>query len=186
MKKTLLLAGAALSIAITGSTEASMYVEMSPYIGLDYSYSNLNMKHGMHKLIENDYNVFSANAGFKVGGYVGLEGFIERASIAKYRQANSKFSSNHWAAGADLLGYLPISEDFELIGGIGFGEYKFFAKEVGRKTYKDAAHGVRFTGGIQFNLDENWGVRAAYRYVDFSSSDRNRSNEYTLGFRYNF
>lgn len=186
MKRTILLTGVALSMFAASRANAQMYVEMTPYVGLDYTYADINHGRGLNTVVENDYNIFTLSGGAKFGKYFGAEAFIQRANREENRQPNTKYTANHWAYGADLLGYLPVYQDLDLLAGIGLAQYKFFIKEVGRKTHKDTAWGTRFTVGAQYNLDYNWGIRATYRYVNYTETKINRANEYSVGIRYSF
>ena len=185
MKKTILLAGVALSLFATEAK--ALYLEADPYIGFDYTmarYKNASQYNGMFK---KDYDAFELVGGIKTDYYVGLEGFLQRTNRETQYSSFGKFTTNHVAFGVDLLGYYPIYSDFELIGGIGLGSYYFRARDgFGPNTNKHA-YATRFTFGTQYNLDENWGLRATYRYIKSNQTDFFKSgNEYSVGVRYSF
>ena len=51
---------------------------------------------------------------------------------------------------------------------------------------KDEGVGYRLTAGAQYNLDEDWSVRATYRHVYVNKMFLNDLNELSLGVRYHF
>lgn len=184
MKKSLLLASA---VFIFGATVANAaYIETTPYVGLDYSTFDATYGRGLNRVIEDDFRAFSISGGVKIEKYFGIEAYIQRTNKESYKQPTSKWTTNSWSIGADALVFIPVYNDLDLIGGIGFGEYMVRAREAGHKTHKDTGFGTRYTFGAQYNLDENWGIRATYRYVNYHKSVMNHSDEMSVGVRYNF
>lgn len=184
MKKTLLLAGVAITFA--ASTANAAYIEVNPYVGIDFSTMEATYGRGADKLIEDDYSAFSVSGGVRIEKYLGFEAYVQRSNRESYKHPTSKWTTNHWSYGVDALAFLPLYNDLELLGGIGFGEYKIWAREAGHKTHKDTGYGTRFTVGAQYNFDYNWSIRATYRYVDYKKSFMNHSGEWSAGIRYTF
>lgn len=184
MKKTLLLAGAALVFTAANANAFSPH-NLTTSIGLDYSYMENTYGKGRNNVVEDDFNTFAINAGLR-GTYFGAEAYIQRANKEAYKQPGLKTNTNYWSYGVDFLGFYPIYNNMEVLGGVGLGEYKIWAKHAGHGTSKDSGYGVRFTGGLQFNLDRHWGIRAAYRYTNMEDSWINHSEEYSVGLRYSF
>lgn len=112
-------------------------------------------------------NIF---VGAKFNQYLGAEvgfGFIQNASASVQNglQANNKVSTLY----ADLLGFLNIAEDVDLVGGLGIGVLKSKA-DVPGATFINKSQltankvGVRFDGGVQYYFARSWATRAMLRY----------------------
>ena len=185
MKKTLLLAGVACLFSFGANAE-----DYKPYVGLDYVFSNANIKKEYN--VKKDYNSGAINAGMKVGDYMGLEAFFqqsmeEKKNISDTQNTKSKFH----AYGIDLYGYMPIPEcndTFNLLGSIGLANYnmetKFNGIERG-KIDKDRM-GYRVGLGAQYNFDEHWGARIMGRYTYLGAKALKDLKEVTAGIRYTF
>lgn len=184
MKKILFAAAAILAFQAVDAN--AMYLEVSPYVGLDYSFYEADFKDGRNSYVEDDYNALGISAGVMIEKYLGLEAYIQKSGKESRKSNYGKYTGRFWSMGVDLLGYVPVYQDLDLIAGIGIGDYTFRIRHAGYKTHKDTAYGTRLTFGAQYNLDYNWGVRATYRYVSYSNSDTDDSSEYTVGLRYSF
>lgn len=183
MKKTLLLAGVASLFAVNTAN-----AEIKPYVGLDYNYSSYGMNYDARDFVEDDYNSLSFVAGAKLMDNFGLEAFYQRSLNEKNTSDGEKVSSRIQNYGVDALGYLPLGcdQEFELIAGLGLGQYEMKYREQGLTADKEEALGIRANIGAQYNIDENWAVRGMYRHVYLQHSDLNDINEFSAGIRYNF
>lgn len=183
MKKLLLLAGVAGLLAANTAN-----AEVKPYVGLDYNYSTYGMDYPANHQIEDDYNSLSFVAGAKLMENFGLEAFYQRSLNEKNTSNGEKVSSRIQNYGVDALGYLPLGCDknFELIAGLGLGQYKMNYREQGFYGSKEEALGIRANIGAQYNIDENWSVRGMYRHVYLQKSVMNDINEFSAGVRYSF
>ncbi|MDD4556259.1 MAG: outer membrane beta-barrel protein [Alphaproteobacteria bacterium] len=185
MKKTILLAGVALSFIATDAK--AFYIEADPYVGFDYTYSRQKYASQFNDKFKRDNDIFTLTTGVKTDYCVGLEAFLQRSNRETQYSSYGKYTTNHIAFGVDLLGYYPVYMDLDLIGGIGIGSYYFRVRDGFGPNSNKHAYGTRFTLGTQYNLDENWGVRATYRYIKSNQNSFFKSgNEYTLGVRYTF
>ena len=77
MKKTLLLASVACLVAASANAEMMKSMkEMRPYVGVDYAYTNLDLK-GAAKHAKENFNSAKVNAGIEMGKYASLEAFYQ-------------------------------------------------------------------------------------------------------------
>lgn len=77
------------------------------------------------------------------------------------------FSSKVKNIYADILGYMPIQNtNFELIGTVGIGSLYATPNDTSyfRRTTSVGLATLRAGVGAQYNIDQNWGVRAMARY----------------------
>ncbi len=181
MKKTLLLAGVACLFA------ASANAEMTPYVGADYTYSMWRMDQEAENALIDHSDSGAVVAGVKFNKWFGVEAFYQLSKQESNHYDDSRYHSRMQAYGVDALGYLPLGCDqkFELLAGLGFGEYEVKVREDGYAD-KFEGNGYRLTAGAQYNLDENWSVRGTYRHVYVNKIFLNDLNELSLGVRYNF
>lgn len=186
MNKKLILSTVAAAVMFFSHNANALSIDLDPYVGADFTYSDGNLKHNLNKTFEEEHNNLGFVAGLKTAHYFMGEVFLERSFVKHVHRNSTKYSSNNWAAGVDFLGYYPVYKDLDLIGGFGIGKYMMYRKELGYKSHRDWGHGFRFIGGAEWFLDANWGIRATYRYIKFNNYDTSRANEYSIGVRYHF
>ena len=181
MKKTLLLAGVACLFA------ANANAELTPYVGADYNYDMWGMdQYAEDALIDHSHGG-TVVAGTKFNKWAGVEAFYQLTKQESNHFAASLYHSRLQAYGADAMAYLPLGceNKFELLAGLGMGEYEVKVREDGVAD-KFEGIGYRLTAGAQYNLDANWSVRGTYRHVYVNKTFLNDLNEISLGVRYNF
>lgn len=182
MNKTLLLAGAACLLAVNANA-----VEIKPYVGLDYNYSDLKFAHAINNQIEDNYNTWSVNAGARIHDNFGLEAFYQKALNEKRTSVDGdRISSNFRAYGLDAIGYLPTCTKLEFLGSAGVGKYTMKTRISGDGAETDSGTGYRLGVGAQYNLTENVAVRGMLRHVFVQNSYLDDINELSLGARYTF
>ena len=161
MKKTLLLAGVASVFALNAQA-----MEVTPYVGADYNLNFVQKASYLDGFVPGKYHSGSLVAGAKVTPYVAAEIFGE---LSKHENKRF-FHTEYGAYGADLFGILPLGcyGEGELLGTAGIGRYRYAAKAKPHAGHGTAHEwGWRFGAGVQYNVTENWGIRAMYRHIAF-------------------
>lgn len=183
MKKTL-AAAAVFMIAFANSAKAAQDGEYIPYVGIDYTYTDANVKYDRPH-----YNSGSVNIGTYYNKFFGTEMFYQRSDSHKEGHGADKSKTSFQAYGLDLMGYLPLGCDqtFALIGTVGIGEYIVRNQYSLGKGNRDHGIGYRAGAGVLYNVDENWGIRVLARYVNLNHiNDYDHMMEYSAGVRYTF
>jgi len=182
MKKTLLLAGVASLFAVNAQA-----LELTPYVGADYNLNFVNSpSNGMIAgTLPGKYHSGSINVGTKVSPYFAVEAFGELSKHVWKRSVHSEYG----AYGVDAFGILPLGcyGEWEVLGTAGVGRYRFEAKDKnydGHFTHH--VWGWRLGAGVQYNITENWGVRAMYRHVAFPNKVVRGFDTLSFGVRYAF
>jgi len=163
MKKTLLLAGVASVFALNAQA-----LDFAPYVGADYNMSFINKASKLDSALPAKYHSGSLNVGTKLSPYAAVEVFGE---ISRH-ESKTIFRTRYRAYGVDLFGILPLGchNEWELLGTAGVGRYTIKA-QIKDGDYKESGKqnewGWRFGFGAQYNITENWAVRAMYRHVAF-------------------
>lgn len=102
-------------------------------------------------------------------GYNGLPG--SKANIVNAK--NSVLKAKNRNMYADVLGYMPVSNEIDLIGAVGVGKLstKITGNVVGTKqvaaenvSLKSSKAGVRVGAGVQYKLTENLNARLMVRH----------------------
>ncbi|MBE6452081.1 MAG: porin family protein [Alphaproteobacteria bacterium] len=191
MNKSLLLAGVACLMATSANagmmdSMKKAYHDMTPYIGADYAYSNLDLK-GPAKGSEENFNTAKINAGVDIGKYMGLEAFYQFGGSRKAHLKDgttSKFKFN--AYGLDLYGYMPLgcAQKFSLVGTAGIAMYDTELKH-NDKVSKSRV-GYRVGGGAQYKMTDRLAARVIGRYGYVGGKELNHVAEVTAGLRYSF
>jgi len=189
MKKTLLLAGVASLFAVNAEA-----LELTPYVGADYNLNFVNKSSNLDFMVPGKYHSGSLVAGAKISPYFAVEAFGELSKHATKKYFGVKSHTEYGAYGMDAFGILPLGcyGEWELLGTAGIGRYrseqKFGPKSLDFGPFGATAHiwGVRLGAGVQYNLTENWGVRAMYRHIAFHNKDPRGFDTMSLGVRYAF
>ncbi len=89
----------------------------------------------------------------------------------------------------DLLGYVPVSNQVDLIGALGIGKLKSKVAINGvnaiHPDLKSKA-GIRVGAGAQYNIDNNWAARAMVRYQKGNKAFLKSNTSLSLGVVYSF
>ena len=154
---------------------------------------------------------FSLNAGAQINEFFGVEGFLQHtfASTAEIdfydanwttKISNYKSKVSSWAFGADVLGYMPVTDTkFSFIASLGFGYYKFDGKfDVSNYLYgikysdssDESNVAFRIGFGGQYAFSDRWAMRGMVRYVGLNYDDNEDVVEglvdISLGAKYTF
>lgn len=191
--------------------------DVKPYIGFDLGTTDFSFDKS-YKDEEVDVNeVFGTKpkfwgvvAGLKFNPYVGVEAFYQKSSgdtksfaggLTEFSAYTLKTAMNFEAYGADLLGYLPLNDNLEMVLGLGLAKYEFKGSIKGHiisPLWSDADGKVkissdgdsmagRFGLGVQYGINEHLALRAMARYVKFfDDDDFEKMIELSLGLRYFF
>lgn len=187
MKKTLLLSSVAALFAFNANA-----LDIKPYVGLDYAYSEANLSSDLKDIVEKNYHSLNLNIGTKVHKNLGVEIFYQQSGEQKGELAQNyitgqigKLTSKFNAFGADLTGYLPVFEKTEAFASLGMGRYNVSVKGVGVKG-SEHHWSPRIGLGLMYNLTEHFALRAQARYVRLDIDDIDDIKEVSFGIRYNF
>lgn len=193
MKKILLLS----SVIALGTLNVEAY-ELKPYLGLDYVYSiaDIEKDEDLNRTVwETKYNNIALDLGVKVHQNFGLEAFAQFSDKGKksdnYAGVGFKTELNYRAYGVDAVGYLPLSNQFDLLGSIGVAYYDFDQKinvPVAGYSEKDSdSHwAVRAGIGAQYYVNENIAIRAMFRYNHLDMDGLDHIFDLSAGIRYYF
>ncbi|MCM1323059.1 MAG: porin family protein [Acetobacter sp.] len=193
-----------------------------PYIGLDVA--TTSMKFGTDQWVrdydgntgyfEDGNKAISGVLGVKINKYFGVEAFYQQSGEEKHRD-NTFFESTEYdgdedydtttisykAFGVDLLGYIPVTQDIEIITSLGLAQYDFdtnlnmsaLNSDTGeREKYLSESKsfdslGFRIGLGAQYSINEHFALRAMARYVKMDDDEYVKSlTEFSLGLRYMF
>nr|QIM10304.1 hypothetical protein PlAlph_0580 [uncultured Alphaproteobacteria bacterium] len=176
------LAALAALTAIATPAEAIENV-YRPYLGINYAHTRANAK----KLRPN-YNSAVAVLGSVYNRYFGTEVFYQYAGKDDFRHQALKNTTFN-AYGLDMLAYLPLGCKGRIapLATAGIGQYTFKQKFTNGGHNDDHGWGYRFGAGLQYNIDDNWAVRAIARYIHTDKiHNYDHLTEYTAGLRYTF
>ena len=201
MKKFILALGAlmacsnAFADSAVKTTESEKY--MRPYVGLDYVYTSMEWKDDADSfLLSDSLNSFSVSGGIKFNKYIGGELFFQQSgdeTETAFSGAYYKTKLNYMAVGLDIIGYLPAGKNFNFLGTVGAGYYKFRLKGYeadngyvySLKESKDKL-GYRIGLGMQYDVNENLSLRAVTRYSDPDIDYIDNLWEFSFGVRMTF
>ena len=153
--------------------------------------------------------------GARINKYFGLEAFYQQtyedsvtnevdphtlnADDEAYYLMN-EYITSYKAYGLDLIGYIPLSRYFDLLGSVGVAKYEFtteanFAiyqfdnmhlQEVLHKEYNDDNVGWRVAAGGQLNIADGVALRVMYRYAKIGGDVIDDMSEVSMGVRFLF
>lgn len=168
--------------------------------------------------LDNKNTAGSLVLGAKINRYFGVEAFYQISdkkdsttkkngtlpiSIPVEYNDIYKGSMKYRAFGIDLQGYLPITQEIELLASLGMAKYYFdvtgsfqrsfpyegFGGSSLNEIWKEDGDslGIRLGIGVQYNVTDNIALRAMARYIKMNDDDYVKNlTELSLGLRYMF
>ena len=151
--------------------------DMNFYVGGDFGYNKLGYASDFKDEVTSD--PINGKAKSKVPSFGLLAGAMFHENVGAelgytfYKKAKItgtglndeaiKLSNIH----LDLLGYMPVDKNFELVGLVGFGRMRL--KESGDANdnainEKAKKMGFRLGAGVQYNIDNHFAVRGMVKY----------------------
>lgn len=194
-----------------------------PYIGVDVATSSIKFGtdqwvrdyDGNTGYFENDNKSISGVLGLKINKYFGIEAFYQQSGEETHRD-NTYFNIDeaedydtttisYKSYGVDLISYIPINQEFEILASLGLAQYdfdtkikenwydspfdKFVTGNMSSESYskKFDSLGIRIGIGAQYNINEHFALRAMARYIKMDDDEYIKSlTELSLGLRYMF
>ena len=199
------------------------------YVGFEYNKSQVETsrnKISFNDVIFHDVNGIKTDSGemidhqdnigvilgFRPHKNFGFEAFYNRSynknevtqydavsvGVPGYHMINS-YTSEYQAFGIDLIGYMPITQYFDIVAMAGLGKYKFKNKATfeARNLEGAAEYSVsydfsenkmayRVGGGVQFNIASGVVLRLMYKYINVNSDTIKYLQEYSVSLRFLF
>lgn len=200
------------------------------YIGADYNLNSTSpasdryqfddihfatpMQVDLNNIID-DQDSISVVLGARFSKYIGLEAFYQQtyddntttqidnhtlnAGGTGHYLVN-EFTTKYKAYGVDLVGYMPLSQYFDIVGSVGIGKYDFqneakfstyllsndnFVESFNQKFNEDKIAWRAAIGG-QINVTEGVALRAMYRYISIGGDVIDDMSEVSMGIRFLF
>lgn len=190
-KKPVVTVGA-LSLALVSGAASANFDNLKFYAGAGLDY----IKHGIHNDVKKDIKdngdklkdkgmgllipvlgvKFHENFGMEVG-----YSFNKKIKIEESGEPASSFKVRN--AYLDFMGFMPVCDNVELVGGLGLGRL-MVKKPSGLNHDLNVKNkfGLRIKAGAQYNFTTNFGVRALVTYQQAGTKLEDRSHNYTEKF----
>jgi OOP family OmpA-OmpF porin len=197
MKKTQRLAAqlfiavaslAAVAGAHAQASSKSMYAPGGSYIGLAAGESDFSLGNGTGLFgSDNKDTSYSIRAGGYFTSNLGMEiGYTDFGSVSRAGGSTKADGFN-----VSLIGKLPVSPSFNLLGKIGttYGRTDVSARVgSGVASGSESGWGLAMGLGAEYMITPQWSAVLQYETHDmkFAGSDNQRVNTTNLGVRYNF
>lgn len=175
-------------IAIAGISNAAFAGDEGFYAGgnIGVGKPNINTQNGEDK---SSSVVGGIVLGYKFNKYIGVEG--EYTGIGKVTDKVSGTAKGD-AASIAAIGYLPLSDEFNLYGKLGVAVTKTSVSSSLAPMNDATRTGVTYGLGGEYNLNKNIGVRVGWDHYnaavnDIASNKTNvNANVVSVGAVYNF
>ncbi len=187
LKKPVVAAGV-FGLVVASGTASANFGDFKFYAGAGVDYSNYKKSSSdLGTLKANGVGVVVPVLGIKFHENFGLEAGYSFGKKLKYTQNNIEGSNinGNWNVKVrnvylDLMGFVPVADQFELIGGIGLGRLMFKGDNINFTNVPAGANisssvnyknktSWRVKLGAQYNFTNNFGVRALATYQNVTS-----------------
>ena len=193
--------------------ESEKQNKIRPYIGLDIATSKIDFGtddwvvdnyNGGYEYHDNKNETLSFVVGAKFNKYIGVEAFYQKSEENEKKtiwdvgnaEVIEEDKISYTSMGVDVIGYMPVNQEFELLASLGLGQYDFESSyedsiigygSVGGEKKDFDSLGIRLGIGAQYNFNEHFALRAMARYIKMNDDEYIRSlTEFSLGLRYMF
>lgn len=179
MKKNHTLFALIAAVIVTTSSPAKADI----ILGGDFSRSHFSYKNGAKEFLEENYNNIGPVIGISKNG-IGIEAYYKTFEETDKNNVESKIK----IYGADFVLQLPTNEYIDVVGSVGYAQYKFEGDFDGLTDDDLDCRGPRFGLGMQINLNQYIGIRAMYHYTSINSGIEyfDSINELSAGIRLRF
>lgn len=161
-----LLASSALMVsASVAHAQDTTYSDLKPYVAVDFQGLALDLADGFGGAVEDEYGAINIAAGVRPHKNWGVE--LGYFVSSEEENAAGTLNSRVHGFSADLMGYLPLTDDekFELLGNIGLGVTTFDV-ETATVSADETEAKIRFGFGAQYHFSDNWAARARFNFTD--------------------
>ena len=193
--------------------ESEKQNKIRPYIGLDIATSKIDFGtddwvvdnyNGGYEYHDNKNETLSFVVGAKFNKYIGVEAFYQKSEENEKKtiwdvgnaEVIEEDKLSYTSMGVDVIGYMPVNQEFELLASLGLGQYDFESSyedsiigygSVGGEKKDFDSLGIRLGIGAQYNFNEHFALRAMARYIKMNDDEYIRSlTEFSLDLRYMF
>ncbi len=158
-----------------------------PYIGIDAIHTEASMPNELEEVgVSDSYDSLAGVIGIKFNKNFGTEIFYQQSGkedVGIFLQATD-ITTQFDAYGIDFQGYLPLSQELEILASLGFAQYNY-SVEFNGAEYEDDTIGLRMGIGAQYNLTEHIALRGMLRYTHMSDDEYIKGiTEFSLGLRF--
>ena len=203
MKKSLLLASVAFSIFTTNVNA----IELKPYIGFDYVYSNASTNDVVVQdvlvgkdLYENNFHSLSINVGTSINDYFDIEAFYQKSAdaegdvVALVDGSNvytDKIKTSFYAYGVDAIGHLPLSEKFTAIVDVtpdtsSIYLIRYYILKIKKSTLPVLEKNSYIVDVVINKNNEHFALRTIVRQTLLDMDSVDNMTDFSVGFRYSF
>lgn len=200
MKKILLMTFFILISALGFAGESRA---LTPYIGLDYMYSDYGFDFGENqdgRWLEHKFNGGAASLGVKLTNNLAFEGFYQltengHSSTSNLITAGDRLETKMrlQAYGVDLVRDIVNMDVLEILGSIGVAKYEMDSTRkyiLGGVTEREKINkdfeALRLGVGAQLNITPHYSIRGMFRYSLTNITEIDDIKEFTVGARVYF
>lgn len=193
MKKIVMLTSTAL-LALTSFANAQDTTETNkfffkPEIGIDYSYSTLEIDSPFDRLYGDDFNNINLSLGARVHKNIGLELNMSKSDDMTHTTAGVKTEANYKSIGMDVNLYHPMTNNLEGFATVGAVYYDFDIKASNGSTTistGDSTVSPRVGAGLQYKLNDKFAVKSSIAHSFINDLDMESLTDFKVGLRYSF
>ena len=160
------------ALAVDNITREGFF--FSPYVGADYDYTHFT---DTPAGVESDYSGYNLHAGVRFHKNLGIEAGYFATETGEGTVSGFDVETDFEGANIDLMGYLPVSNEFELIGSIGAVYTHGEVSIPNVVTVKGSDWDARYGLGMQYWFNNNINTRTMVHY----SSDANAGSDTVIG-----
>lgn len=173
MRKVLLTAVAATAMLGAGSVMAQDQSGSRWYGNIGYG--NVSAESS-----DIDFDALNARVGARFTPYVGVEGELG-IGLGDQEVTPGVDASLNYDAAAYVVGFVPITERFEVLGRVGYGVTEMEVEGPGGFTVSEDGDSLNYGLGAQYFFDDANGVRADWTRRDFQD-DGGEADAWTINY----
>ena len=127
-----------------------------------------------------DFNALNARVGTRFTPYVGAEGELG-IGLGEQEVAPGVDARLNYDAAAYVVGFVPVTDRFEVLGRVGYGVTEMELEGPAGGTVSEDGDSLNYGLGAQYFFDEANGVRADWTRRDFQD-DGGEADAWTINY----
>lgn len=192
MKKLIITTASLLAVSSLANAENTQHPEgffFKPELGIDYSYSMIDIDKDFDKLYTKNFNSINLSLGSRIHKHIGVELNMSTSDNRRKSLGSVWTHIKYQSIGTDINLYQPINNKVEAFASAGFAFYEFDIKAENSAVHMSHTESIwapRIGAGMQYKLNDKFAIKSSINHAFINDADIDALTDIKVGLRYSF